>query len=379
MPKPATPVMNGAELFDINDPPFNYHILIPDPQAPKAPVQPATTLTSPPVVQPVQTTQPVQPAPVAVTPAAPTSEPAPSTPQPKHPKWLTDMAEQQGLHPLVLERLPTEEVNRIVIETMNRQLAERSQSSAIQAIQAPPQAPVIPGLPTPTQQAVAAVATQPPSAPQQPSFDWGMHPDVDDRTGLPTAARQYTDADINPAIAAHIKKLAARTEELESFIKTMGQQVSQTQEQKIEAEFDASFNKYPAVFGQGNAKALAGKPEFERRKAVFQAVKGMYHALPAAARGSITIDSAVASMAQTLFGVQTQAAAPAAQPVPPTEPSHPGQGFVGGAVAVPTQRRAANLPPGRDAAVQAAVDWWGEQKGQGADPDAGTSMNEFLG
>ncbi len=300
---------------------------------------------------------------------------------PRHPQWLVTAAESQGIHPLVLERLDTNDLNAIVISTMQRQLAERNNAVAVQTITAPQTQPVpvgtIPGQPA-TIQPVSAQAPVAPSQPQVPSFDWGVHPDVDMVTGQPTAPRQYTDADINPAIAAHIKTLTTEVVGLKKFIATMNNTVAQSTEEKIQREFDTEFQKYPGVFGQGDGRAVHGKPEFERRRIVYQSVKAMFQTLPPEARAAVTIGGAVQNYTKTLFGADPVATVSGPQFAPQPTPA-PGQNFMGGAVAVPTQRKPAATQPGRDAAIEATMEWWNANKAANpAEGAGGTSLNEFL-
>lgn len=375
----APTIPNPAAMFDIVDPPHDYQILVPDPVVPAAAVPPVAPAPAPAPVATVATPAPIAAPSAPSAPSAPTAPTAPTAP--KHPDWLVRAAEGQGMHPLILERLDTNDLNAIVVSTMQRQLQERNTAIATQTIQAPPQVqppnsqpgtpPLVPQPAVPIQQA--------PAHPQQPAFDWGVHPDIDDRTGLPTAPRQYTDADINPAIGAHIKALATEVTNLKRFISTMNQTVAQSTEEKIQREFDTEFQKYPQVFGQGDGRAVHGKPEFERRRIVYQSVKAMFQTLPPEARTAVTIGGAVQNYTKTLFGADPATVAAPAPVGAPGSPVQPGANFAGAGLAVPTQRKPAPAGPGRDQAIEATLDWWNQNKAANpADAGGGTSLNEFL-
>lgn len=390
MPAPAAPVApaNGtpqstlASMYDIQDGPAVVNVKVPD-----APPAPAAAATAPapsaataqpapapaPSASPAPSTTPAQPAVLpggdlpSVTSSGSTPPQAPLTPASQHPAWLTRQAADLGVHPLVAERLDTASLTQVVMEELSRQRAEFAERSRAATIQQPPAAPQ--QAPAPGQPAAVAQPQQP------PPFDWGTF-DETDHEGRVIGKKTYTEADIDPAVAHHIRTLTQEVAGLKQFINTMGQQAQTSREAQVQAEFDRAFDRFPSIFGQGTAQTLKGKPEFERRRVIYGAVKGMYSAMPPAARDAMTIEAAVAAMTQNMFGAAA-AATPTPAPAVPGVPTP--QQFQQGAVAQPTQRRDSGKPLGRDRAVDEARQWWQDQQAAGGLPaDGGTSIDEFL-
>lgn len=348
-PAAPVPVPTLASLYEVSDPEPAY--VLPEPVAKPTPV-------AAPAVAPVAPAAAA--APVA---AQPASAVAPAAPASRHPAWLSAQFDALGLNPLLSERLSTEDLTRVVLDTQAQKVAEADSRVRSGLLAATPNAAA----------QVAAVAAPNPAAQQQPAaFDWGTFDDVGiDGT---VTKKVYSDADIDPALAHHIKSQDKRIAEMERFIKGMSQTVAQSHEARVEAEFDRAFEKFPAVFGTGPGGSLRGKPEFERRKAVYGAVKGMFLALPEAARASMTVESGVQAMAKSLFNAEPTGAAAAATPGTPTP-----EQFVAGAVAVPTQRRPSDQPFGRDRAVAETTEFMRETTAAGGVPSGGdTTLDEFF-
>lgn len=328
-PKPAVPVPGASET--------------PAPSAPKTAVAAAATKT------PVQASEPAKP---------------------KHPAWLLAQAESFGLHPLMIERLDTDTLGAVVTDEMKK---------ARTRTQASPDSGQLPG------QTAAPAQAAPPAV---PAFDWGEHEDFEydfDGKKVSKGKRKFTDDDVHPAIAAVIKKQSKEIEDLKAFVGTMATQARSATESRKEQAFNAAFDKFPSFLGKGSPQSLHGKPEFERRRILYQAVDGMMKAMPAEVRATMSLDSAVQSMAKSIFNVEPEVAAAASEtPVQPSK-RQPGtnghasaQDWVNGAVAVPTQRTPNPAGPGRTKAVEAATDWFNEART--TEPDGGlTSIDEFLG
>lgn len=304
-------------------------------------------------VQPVAPTAPAQKPPAA--PAAPASPPAPAAPAAPaaaaaHPKWLTDRASDLGLHPLMVERLDTASLQQVVIESLAAQRSA-AQAEARSALTNPP--------PQTVEQSEAQAQAR------GVEFDWGEHEDYDVH-GRPTGKkRKYTDDDTAPHLAAAIKRMAAELEQVKAFNQQMVAQMRGSQERTVEQQFDSVFSEMPGVFGTGTGAALKGRPEFERRAAVFNAVRNMLRGLPREAAAKADIRSAVLLMSKTLFGVEPAAPAAAATPKPEAAAlpaSHPGHAFASGGVAQPTDRSTQQQPKGEARARQAVADWWAQQE-----------------
>lgn len=355
MPAIATPEQASAFVaqYDVVDPPHIFQIPVPEPK-PDAPAKAATPVANevavPPLVATVATpVQPEKPAGSEGSPA-PVVQPAPSTPA-AHPEWLTKEATAIGIPAYMQAHLPTEVLSQAVMEKLRT-------------------APVAPGA-APTAPGAAVVA---PVAPAPPPFNWGTF-DETDAAGRVVAKKTYTDADIDPAIAAHIKLLHQEIANLKQFQSGVVATVATTQEQQITQVFDAAFNSVPQVFGAGGAKDVKDKPEYARRQAVYNAVKSMIQALPEGLKGSITIPQAIAIQAKALFNVDIPKAGGAPANGQPTA-----QQFQNGQVAHPTQKKAATPTPGRDVAIGAATEWWKENVTNNAGtPQSGdTQISEFF-
>lgn len=361
VPTPASVVQPSrldalASAFDVQDPPYQF----------------ATVAES---VTPAPVTAPAQPAPAFVPPQgqpAPSAAPQPAPVTPKHPAWLIAQATELGIHPLLLDRLDTNELGQFVYDqnTLIRQnAAAQSRGAAV----------TNPNPPGGTPHEVAAAATQtapPPPQSQAREFDWGEFQEYDEY-GRPVAGKKkkYTDEDVNPALAHHIKKLTDEVQGLKSFIGTMQNQAIASSEKKFENEFDAAFSNYPAVFGAGSAAQVKGQPEFfERRKLVFGAAKAMMKSLPPELAGKMTIATAVATMAKSMFGVDPVAAAA----TPATPAGSPAPDYTNAGVARPTQRQPSSKPLGVERAEEAVKHWWQEQSANGKPVEGDTTVDEFL-
>ena len=324
------------------------------PSANGQPVNPAGAYT---IIDPDHSYTLPDQAPAAATGAAAAAAPA-TSPAPKHPAWVLQHAAEFGIHPLVIDRLPTGELSQLVMETMARARQEQATRGVANAIQTP--------------QAAAAAAQPQPVA---PSFDWGVHDDTDD-SGR-TIRKQFTDADVHPAVAVHIKSQNDRIKRLEDSLQNMHQSAAVSVEQQRQGQFDVAFNKIGGVFGTGTANSLKGTAEFGRRGSVYAAVKGMYNALPAEVREGMTIEQAVFTMAKSMFGAEVPAAA--ANAARPTNGQPTAEQFRNGTVQPPTQRRGSDQQFGPARAKEEAVAWFAEQQAAGAIPaNGGTSMDEFL-
>lgn len=393
---PVAPAVTLASLYEVNDPEPTYQLTEVKPTTPPSTLQTGAALAvasapSAPTF-PLPTAQP-QVAPntavghsAASVPPPPAAPSAPQTQQPQsqHPAWLLNQATSLGIHPLVIERLDPQGLTQVVIETQGRLMADHSDRSRAATIQQPA---------TPQHQAAAAatqaqVAAQP-VAPQEPPFDWGTFED-EVAPGQKQMVK-FTDDMLNPAIAHHIKKLTKQITELQGFIGNMGRQAQESREAAIQREFDAAFNRIPQVFGNGTAASLQGTPEFQRRKIIYQAVKGMFSAMPKEALANMSVESGVLAMAKQIFNADPSvaaAAAPQPQPQHAPQPQHHQNGngqqaangvWNNGIVAVPTQRRASDQQYGRDRAVAGAQQMFQEWQANGAFPQGGdTSIDEFL-
>lgn len=374
-PAPANGRADLAALYDVHDPVHEYTVpdAIANPATPARPVAATPGVTAA-ATTPVATPA-LQPAPTVTPALSPTGSPAPAL-APRHPAWLMEKAATLGLHPLLSERLSTEDFTQLVVGELSKFASANAQASAAAAIQGratPAEAPIHPQTPGNPAAAAASPATPPaaaaanPSAPQ--AWDWGVWDDTDD-AGRPIK-KQYTDADVHPAVGNHIKLQAARIAKLEGQLAAITQREQAAGQTAHERTVDAAFAKLGGIFGTQAARQMpAGSPELERRKTVYAAVKGMYAALEPAAREALPLEQAVFTMAKSLFGVAGPAAA-AGTPTP--------EQYVSGTLQPPTQRRGNDQPLGRDRAVEEATAWWKENQAAGAIPaNGGTSMDEFL-
>jgi hypothetical protein len=307
---------------------------------------------------------------------------ATTTATPGHPAWLTAKATELGVHPLIVDRFDTAQLTQYVFDQLSQARAIASQNHQATIVGQGHQVPATPTVPvqpaSPSGPGVAAIpaAPQVPAAPQQPAFDWGTFDDVDD-FGRPVK-KQFTDADINPAIAHHVKAQAERIAKLESFIATMSQQVTTARESQVQKRFDELFNGVPEVFGAGSAAQVrASAPaEFQRRSVVYNAVKEMVQS----SGGQLSPDEAFRIVTKSLFGRDVPQVAAAARQAAGTgqQPASPGASFPNATVAVPTQRQAPTSPPGKRAAVDAVSQWWQDQAGAAVGSGVDTSLEEFL-
>lgn len=378
--QPASAHDSFASQYDVQD-----TVPTPTPQSIQTAVEQARPVA--PTVTPAAP-QPAIAAPQGSVPAAkegPAAAAATAT-QPSaattHPAWLTAKATELGVHPLIVDRFDTAQLTQYVFDQLSqaRQIAAQNHQAAIvgQGQQAPatPTVPVSPANPSGPGVATIPAAPQVPVAPQQPAFDWGTFDDVDD-FGRPVK-KQYTDADINPALAHHVKAQAERIAKLESFIATMNQQVTTARESQVQKKFDELFNSVPEVFGTGSAAQVrASAPaEFQRRSVAYNAVKEMVQS----SGGSLSPDEAFRIVTKSLFGRDVPQVAAAARQAAGTgqQPAGPGANFQNATVAVPTQRQAPTSPPGKQAAVDAVSQWWQDQAGAAVGSGVDTSLEEFL-
>lgn len=316
--------------------------------------------------------QPAQPA-APVKPAVPvpgvSETPAPSSPvaapaPPKHPAGLLALAESLGTHPLVIERLDTDALANYVRDEVARLRKDSAGGGPLPS--------ATPGV-TPHQE-------PPPSPPALPAFDWGEHDDYEvdwDGKKVPKGKRKFTDDDVHPAVGAKIKAYEERISKLEKFIETMGKQVQTANESKKEQAFNAAFDQYADFLGSGSVASIrASAPEkFERRRLLYEAVNNMMAAMPEAARRHMTLESAVAGMAKSLFNIEPQVAKPVATVAkPPAVPAD----WQNGTLATPTHRTAGDKPNGVAKARQAVTDWMDDRRTNGELGDD-TTLDEFFG
>lgn len=346
---PATPAPSAmdslAASFDVQDPPHQYNLPAP------APAQPAPA-NVPPQGQP-----------------APSAAVVATAVVPKHPAWLMAQAVELGVHPLLLDRLDTNELGQFVYD-QNKAIRENgSQASRSAAVQNQNPAG---GSPSEVAAAAVAAAQAAVQTQQAKEFDWGEFQEYDEY-GRPVAGkkRKYTDEDVNPALAHHIKALTEKIGGLEKFIGTMQNQAVASHEMKFQNDFDAAFAGYPAVFGTGTAATIKSQPEFfERRKLVFGAAKAMMKSLPPEIASKMPIATAVATMTKSMFGIDAPAAAA-------SQSGQPAPDFTGGAVARPTQRQPSSKPLGTARATEAVTQWWQDQAVNGSTAEGDTSIDEF--
>lgn len=341
--------------YDVVDPPHTFAIPVPDTKPAETKPAVATVATpESPAAPALIASAPVKPVAENVQSPVPAVVPAPSTPVATvatvHPEWLTKEATTIGIPAYIQSHLPTDVLTQAVME--------RLRQPAPVATVATPQ----------------PVPAQVPVTPTPPAFNWGTF-DETGAQGRVIAKKTYTDADIDPAIAAHIKLLHQEIATLKQFQTGVTHQVQTSQEQQITAMFDTAFNTVPQVFGTGAAKDVKDKPEYARRQAVYNAVKGMLQGLPANLKGSISVPQAIAIQAKALFGVDIAnpvATVATGQPTP--------QQFQNGQVAQPTQKKAATPQPGRDTAVSAATEWWSQNvtNNNGTPASADTQLSEFF-
>lgn len=346
---PAAPTL--ASLYDVHDPVFEYQVQDAAPAAAVAPEQ-AKPANATPGVTPAPSVPPVAPAAPAPAPVA----------APKHPERLLRYASELGIHPLIVDKFSTDDLNAFVMDQLATVRQTHQQNQTASTITNP----------------VAAAAT--PAVPAEPPFDWGKHPVLDAEGRATAATRQYTEDEVHPVLAAHIKTLHGEIKGLKAELANMARAGAQSAEAQREKVFDAAFNKLGGVFGTGDAASLKGKPEWDRRATVYAAVKGMYAALPQAMRNTMPIEDAVFSIAKSMFNVPVPApqAAPAAAAAQNGVPTP--EAFRTGGTQPPTARRSNNdRPVGRDRAVHDATEWFKQQATEGNPVEAGgTQMDEFF-
>lgn len=323
-------------LYDVSD---DAHVItLPEP-APKPAAAPPTGVTPAPV-----------PAAQAVPPPPPSSAAAPKTPAPGAvPEWLKKKADEFGIPASIVSRATAVELDEMVMGLMKSRM-----ESTYEALRNP--APPV----------AAAAAVQPPP-PAEPEFDWGEIEEVD-ANGRALKRKVVEKDEIFEPVAHVIKRQDKRIAELEAFIKTMTQQVQVNQERTVEQQFDAAFSKHAKVFGSGAGAELKGTPEFDRRVAVFNAVK----MIPPEVRKTITVEQAVERVSAALFGAVAAAATepPAAESVIDR--------WNAGSVQKPTQRQGRDTPHGEKRARESVTAWAREQADAGASLGGDTSIDEFL-
>lgn len=333
-PQAPAPAPTLESLYDVGD---DAHVItLPEP-APK-PVAAAPTGVTP---APVQAAQ-------AVPPPPPSSAAAPKTPAPGAvPEWLKKKADEFGIPASIVSRATAVELDEMVMGLMKSRL-----ESTYEALRNP--APPV----------AAAAAVQPPP-PAEPEFDWGEIEEVD-ANGRALKRKVVEKDEIFEPVAHVIKRQDKRIAELEAFIKTMTQQVQVNQERTVEQQFDAAFSKHAKVFGAGAGAELKGTPEFDRRVAVFNAVK----MIPPEVRKTITVEQAVERVSAALFGTVAAAATQA--------PDDAVERWNAGSVQKPTQRQGREAPLGEKRARESVTAWAREQADAGVPIGGDTSIDEFL-
>lgn len=226
---------------------------------------------------------------------------------------------------------------------------------------------------TPKPEPTPTPAPQPPPVATETPFDWGEHAWIDPDTGSETK-KKYEDADLNPALVTAIKVLSKKIAALEGVVETAKKGAIASKAKSLDERFDAEFSKFPSVLGSGAGAALVGKPELDRRKAVYDAVHRFYQALPPEARGSFPLDKAVSIQAKALFNAEPQVGVTTV--VTPEEEAAT-KNWNKAATQTPSRRVGADGKSGRDAAIEAASQWIKENQGEGFGEE--TSQDEFLG
>lgn len=342
----------------------------------------AATISPPPVVNPLDSlaaqydVRDIEPTPVPA--ATVTNKPqdnqnapvvpvAPSAQTPKHPAWLMRQAEELSIHPLVIDRLDTASLTQFVVESLSSRRAESAAISHANTI----------ANPNPPGQTPASVAAAAMPKPPEPQFDWGIHDEYDEYGNKTGKQMQYTDDNVNPAIAAHIKKLVKKVEELETFQSSMVKHATESNDQRVTREFDSAFSQFPQLFGQGDATAVANHPDLmQRRRVVFGAVKGMFQSMPKEMSTSMSIAEAVKTMTKSLFGIDSVAAA--AAPTPSINGHGKQPDYANGHLAAPTNRLPNPKPLGEARAKDEAKAWWEAQRTEGIPGDVDTQIDEFM-
>lgn len=334
---------------------------------------PLTTQPATPVVP----AQSVQPAAVSHVPQQ--HQPAPSTQQaaqPRIPEYLVQRATEQGIPQIVIDRLDGLGLSELLREMEVRRLRESHAATTQAAIQNPnPPGQV-------NREAAAAAIAQQVAAPQPqvPSFDWGEWDDFDvNGQPIPNSKRKYTDADINPAIAHHIKTLSTELAEAKRMLGSIVNQATAVHEDRVTREFDDTFSQWPNVFGKGSAAEVSKTPEgqnmFQRRKMIFQSVKAMFASMPPEAASRISIKDAVNNMVKSMFSLDPPAAAAGGGQNVQQRPD-----YTNGTLQRPTQRTPSSKPPGPARAKESVAQWWQNQaNGEGVPDDGVTTPDEFLG
>lgn len=302
-------------------------------------------------------------------PSLPTTPPAPpAPPPPKHSPWLLKKAEQFGIHPVVVDKLSSEELNQVVLEHVAMQLENQrhfTQSQVLDTTNRPPQAIQ----PTATQ-----VPGQPTAVATEPTLDWGTIEDEDPRTGQ-KVVRPVEESEIYKPIAKLFKEQQKRIAALEEEIRQSRVQTQAAVERTVEQKFEDAFAKFPQLFGQGTGASLKGTPEFERRRVVYQYA----NSIPAEQRANMTIEQAVDQVTKLLFAVEaaSNGQAPSPQQVPQNGKKSPIDAWNSGVLASPTKRVEGSMPRGEKLARENIAAVMRDMAAQG-DNFGETTEDEFL-
>ena len=215
----------------------------------------------------------------------------------------------------------------------------------------------------------SAVVTPAPEA-----FDWGEHAWIDPETGA-ESKKKYTDEDLNPAIASAIKALHKKIAALEGVVEVAKKGAEAAKARSQDERFDAEFSRFPQLLGTGSGAALAGKPELDRRKAVYDATIRFYKAMPDEMRPAFPLSKAIDLQMKTLFNADPPASVVAT--VATDTSADDVKKWNQSATQKPSRRAAGDGKTGKAEAVQTVEQWIKENQGEGFGEE--TSLDEFLG
>ncbi len=306
---------------------------MPEPVAPETPPQ-AETPAVPPSPTPQEQLQAsyelpdTEPADIAPAPAAPA---APAAAEPaKAPKYLVDMAIDQGFTQAEIDAIAPEVLGSILRRNQTQILEMARQQAAARTLQGDNPKTVVPAAPVEEEDLLAGEYEE------------------DGEDGQKTL-RKLTSKDFHKAFGGAFKKLQDKIKALEAQTGTLVRREAESNTEIL----DRCFTALPEVFGaDGVAEIKSGSPEHVRRLTVLQIVQ--------ADKSHRSLEQKTKKAIETLYG-KAAPTTPAASPKPATPaPAAPAvkppvapEEWNGAATARPTHRGGAAEPKGRARAIAA--------------------------
>lgn len=270
-------------------------------------------------------TPPIQPETSSDIPPSPTGEPAPPS-APTHPRWLLNMALDQGFSDDEIREIPTDQLGEMVhrIHANVRRVSEqRQQAEGVEQSRRPQQ-----------------------QFQQQPQRE----PTIEDEIDLGDPERDG----FTPEMVSLLKKATAiplaRVKQLEA---QLAQLMQYQQNKEAEARFqlidrviEGFGPKYVKHFGKGNGQQVKAKdPQaFQKRIKLVKIAAAMTDE-----HGGL---EPAMHEAKLLFPIDQESPQPQESDVPQAPAQTPQQAWNQGGIARPTQRQPVHEPPGRERAIK---------------------------